>query len=102
MVAVIPPSAPHPPALEIDDLINLCGKAKTGPAVLSFIARQCKLSGDPRVASAVCLNPKTPYYASRGLVGMLSLSDLREIAKSPTCPPQLAKDARFAIENKTK
>jgi hypothetical protein len=90
------------PSLEREELINLCSRAKTGPNVLAAIARRRELSGDPGVAREVCLNPKAPYYASRSLLGILQVSDLREIAKSPLAPPQLVKDARNAIENKTK
>lgn len=90
------------PALDREELIALCSRAKTGPNVLAAISRRRELSGDPAVAREICLNPKAPYWASRSLLGLLQVSDLREIAKSPLAPPALVKDARNAIENKTK
>ncbi len=88
------------PALTHAHVVELCSSTKCGEGVLGAIARRKEWSGDPALALALCLNPKTPYFASRFLLGHLQASDLREIAHSGQVPPQLASDALKQIESK--
>ena len=88
------------PGLKIEDVIKLAKSPKAPDAVLAEISRRRNWSGDLNLARELCLNPKTPYHASRWLVSRMPVSMLREIVTSPGVPPQLTKDALQAIDKK--
>jgi hypothetical protein len=88
------------PAVTPELVTELCSSSKATGNVLGMIARRKEWSGDPRLALTLCLNPKTPYFASRFLLVHLQLSDLREVAQSGMVPPSLAHDAVAQIEKK--
>jgi hypothetical protein len=90
------------PAVESEDVKEVAGSLKAGPQVLAAIARRKQWSGDHEVAIALCLNPKTPYFASRFLLVHLSNADLREVSRNALTPPALAKDASQLLDKKKK
>ncbi|HZV01121.1 MAG TPA: hypothetical protein VFF73_30690 [Planctomycetota bacterium] len=88
------------PAITPELISELCSSSKATPNILGVIARRKEWSGDPALALKLCLNPKTPYFASRFLLTHLQLSDLREVSQSGLVPPALTHDALAQIEKK--
>ncbi|MBI3724226.1 hypothetical protein HY251_09780 [bacterium] len=88
------------PNLKPEDVKDLATHPRTPPNVLAAIARRREWSGDPQLARELCLNPKTPYFASRFLINVLQSADLREISKNSLVPPTLAKDALQMLDKK--
>jgi hypothetical protein len=88
------------PAVTIDLIASLVESAKSSPNVLAAIARRREWSGDPQIAKGLCMNPKTPFYATRALLVHLPSSELREISQSALVPPGLAHEAMAIIDKK--
>jgi hypothetical protein len=88
------------PAINHDDVVKIAESPKAGPQVLGGIARRKRWSSDRSLAKALCLNGKTPFYASRSLLLRLNMRDLRDVTKSTVVPPALAKEAHHLIDKK--
>ena len=88
------------PALTLEMIGTIATSLRSGPNVLTAIARRREWSGDPQIAKALCVNQKTPFFATRALLSHLPTSELREISTSSLVPPGLAQEALAMIDKK--
>jgi hypothetical protein len=88
------------PALTLEMVGTIATSLRSGPNLLAAVARRRDWSGDPQIAKSLCVNPKTPFFATRALLSHLPMSELREISTNSLVPPGLAQEALAMINKK--
>ncbi len=84
----------------LEEVILLLQEVRASAALLSLIGARAEWSRHPKVARLLCMNPRTPYHISHGLVGQLSIYDLKELTRSSQLLPQLVNDAKKTLLSK--
>jgi hypothetical protein len=82
------------PHVTEEDVLRLATARRSSAAVLMLVLQSRKWSLRPRVRRALVRNPRLPLASALRLVGLLSETDLRELADDPGAPLKLVASTR--------
>lgn len=87
---------PHPDVIELllmnprltePDVVRLCARRPNEPSILLRVFRSTRWAVQPRVRTALAMNPSTPPAIAEAVVPMLAPADLLALARDEHAPP---------------
>ena len=89
-------------AIEAGHVVKIIEERSPSSTLLSAVGRMPRFSSDRQVATALCLNAKTPLHIARSMVKRVPTHALKEISRAAGLPQALKVAAKRLLEKKEK
>ena len=85
------------PQLQLDEVATIAGMRTVATDVLQYIAGRREWAQRPEVAAALVRNPKTPVPLAIRLIPFLSVTELRQLAKTSNLRAPILREVRKKV-----